>query len=69
MPAELTELERIAKLETWREEHTRQQDLEGRNQRDSLNRRFVIIAALIGLIGVLGAALLSAWLVSRFFST
>ncbi len=69
MPSELTPKERIAKLETWREEHTRQDDIEIHNKRGALNRKFIIIAALIGLVAVLAASVLSTWLVSRFFDT
>ena len=64
MPAELTPRERIAKLETWREEHTRQEDLEHHKQQSHLDRRIIVIAALIGLFGVLVGAALSAWLLT-----
>ncbi len=64
MPAEFTPLERIAKLETWCEERIRQDNLEHQKRQGSLNRRFIIIAALIGLFAVVGAAALSAWLIS-----
>lgn len=64
MPAELTPKERIAKLETWREEHTREQDREHNRQQGFSNRRVIIIAASIGFAGAILGGLLSAWLVS-----
>jgi len=64
MPAEYTQLERIAILETWREEHTRQQDHEHQRQLGLSTRRIVIIAASIGFAGAILGAALSAWLIS-----
>ncbi len=62
MRAELTPLERIAKLETWCEERIRQDNLEHHKRQGSLNRRIIVIAALIGLLAVLIGVVLSEWL-------
>lgn len=68
MPGEPTIRERIAALEAWREEHKWQHEREAQKQESSATRRFMIIAALVGvgaaiLGGVVGAVV--QYLLSR----
>jgi F0F1-type ATP synthase assembly protein I len=50
--------ERIAALETWRDEHKAQHSQEVQKQQNSVSQKFVIIAAVIGVVGaVIGGAI------------
>lgn len=52
--------ERLASLETWRDEHKLQHNREVQKSESSLTRRIIVIAALIGLAGALiGGAIAS----------
>lgn len=50
MPGEPQLRERVAALEAWRTEHTRQHDRDDRRRESSVNRWFIVIAAVIGAI-------------------
>ncbi len=59
--------ERLASLETWRDEHKLQHNREIQKSESSLTRRIIIIAALIGLAGaIIGGAVVS--IMSHLFS-
>jgi len=45
--------ERLASLETWRDEHKLQHNREVQKSESSLTRKIIIIAALIGLAGAI----------------
>lgn len=68
MPSGPPLYERVASLEMWRDEHKRVHDSEARRQESSVNRKVVIIAAIIGFVGMVVSGILGVligWLLSR----
>ena len=61
MPSESSTRERIAVLETWRDEHKEHHDRENNRKEGSTNRTYLLWSALIGLIGALIGAGVVAW--------
>jgi hypothetical protein len=55
MPSEPTTGERLAVLETWRKEHTAWHALEEERYRKSVDRRVIIIAAVITAIATIAS--------------
>lgn len=52
--------ERLASIETWRDEHKLQHEREYHKAEGSLTRRVLIIAAIIGLVGaIIGGLIVS----------
>ena len=60
--------ERLASLETWRDEHKLQHDRDMQKIESSLTRRTMIIAAIIGVAGaIIGGAVVS--MISHFLAS
>jgi len=55
MPSQPTPGERLAVLETWREEHTAWHALEEERYHKSVDRRVIIIAAIITAIATIAS--------------
>lgn len=66
MPAEPTPRERIAALETWRDEHIRHHDREDRRQDSRVSRNTVVWVGIISAIAAIASgtvtALITYWL-------
>ena len=58
MPGQPSIEERVASLDTWRDEHKCQHLREEGKKEGSLNRKFIIIAAVIGVIGMVISGIL-----------
>ena len=56
--------ERVASLETWRDEHKLQHDRELQKRESSITRRVILIAAIIGLVGAVIGGLITS-IISR----
>ena len=56
--------ERVASLETWRDEHKLQHDRELQKRESSITRRVILIAAIIGLAGAVIGGLITS-IISR----